>query len=241
MSNDPFKRHGIEHLSPSSLNTWRASPGIWALRYLGKIKDDSNPSMLRGTAVENGFSALLRGSKLDAAVDLAHQNYDLNVQGEISEERDLIEPMLKQCLLWPVPGPINATQIKVSYQFDSLPVPIVGYLDFAFDGIDVDLKTTKSCPSAPRSDHVRQVALYRVARKRRGGVLYVTGKRHQYFEIDSQMMENAIDELHADALSLMSFLGRFQTAREAIQCLPMDRSHFMFPTKPIPSDLFMAG
>jgi hypothetical protein len=34
MSNDPFARHGIKHLSPSSLNMWRNSPGIWTLKYL---------------------------------------------------------------------------------------------------------------------------------------------------------------------------------------------------------------
>jgi hypothetical protein len=245
MSNDPFKRHGIEHLSPSALNTWRASPGIWALRYLGKLKDDGNAAMWRGTAVENGMAALLRGSKLDAATDIAHQAFDLNAAGEIaeeiSEERNLISPMLEQCLRWKPPGDLNASQLKVEHWFDDVSVPVIGYLDFAFDGIDVDLKTTKACPSSPRSDHIRQVALYRVARKRSGGVLYVTGKRHQYFDIDSQSMEMALNDLHADALSLMSFLSRFGSAREAIQSLPMDRSHFMFPTKPIPLDLLMAG
>lgn len=233
MSNDPFKRHDISHLSPSSLNTWRASPGIWALRYLGKVKDDSSPSMLRGTAVENGFTALLRGEKLEAATDAALQSYDMNVQGEISEERDLIAPMLEQCLKWQAPGPLNASQMKVEHWFDGLPVPVIGYLDFAFEGIDVDLKTTKACPSTPRSDHVRQVSLYRAARMRRGGLLYVTGKRSQYFDIDDKLMDNALYELKADALSLMSFLARFDTAREVIQSLPMDRSHFMFPTQPI--------
>lgn len=245
MSNDPFSRHGIKHLSPSALNTWRASPGIWALRYLGNIKDDGNAAMWRGSAVENGLAAIFRGAKLEEAIDIAEQAFDLNAQGEIAEEisaeRDLIAPMLKQCLHWTPPSAFNAAQLKVEHYFEGLSVPVIGYLDFAFDGIDVDLKTTKACPSSPRSDHVRQVALYRVARRRHGGILYVTGKRHQYFEIDSQMMENALNELHADALSLMSFLARFQTAREAIQCLPMDRSHFMFPTKPIPTDLLMAG
>jgi hypothetical protein len=237
MSNDPFKRHGIEHLSPSALNTWRASPGIWALRYLGKIRDDGNAAMWRGSAVENGLAAIFRGTKLEEATDIAHQAFDLNAQGEIAEdisaERELIAPMLKQCLLWMPPSPLNAAQLKVEHWVEGLPIPIVGYLDFAFEGIDVDLKTTKACPSTPRSDHIRQVALYRAARNRRGGVLYVTGKRSQYFEIDNQLMDNALYELKADALSLMSFLARFDTAREVIQSLPMDRSHFMFPTQPI--------
>lgn len=245
MSNDPFKRHGIEHLSPSALNCWRAAPGVWALRYLGKLKDDGNAAMWRGTAVENGMAAILRGADMPTGLSAALQSFDLNAQGEIaeeiSEERELIAPMLKQCLLWQAPSPLNASQLKVEHWFEDVPIPVVGYLDFAFEGIDVDLKTTKACPSSPRSDHVRQVALYRVARKRAGGILYVTGKRQQYFDVDSHSMEAALNDLHADALSLMSFLSRVDSAREAIQSLPMDRSHFMFPTKPIPLDLLMAG
>lgn len=243
MSNDPFKRHGIEHLSPSALNTWRASPGVWALRYLGKMRDDGNAAMWRGTAVENGMAALLRGTNLEAATSAAHQSFDMNAAGEvaeeITEERALIAPMLKQCLLWNAPSPLNASQLKVEHWFEDVSVPVIGYLDFSFEGIDVDLKTTKACPSSPRSDHVRQVSLYRVARKRNGGILYVTGKRQQYFDIDSQSMEMALNDLHADALSLMSFLSRVDSAREAIQSLPMDRSHFMFPTKPVPADLLI--
>jgi hypothetical protein len=52
-----------------------------------------------------------------------------------------------------------------NHWFDRVPVPLVGYLDFAFTAdIDIDLKTTRACPSWPRGNHVRQVALYRAAR-----------------------------------------------------------------------------
>ena len=53
-----FGRFGISHLSASSLNLWRASPGIFALRYLAKIKDSGNAAMWRGSAVENGLAAV---------------------------------------------------------------------------------------------------------------------------------------------------------------------------------------
>jgi hypothetical protein len=51
-----FERHGIDHLSASSLNLWRASPGLWCARYLADLKEDGNLAMWRGTAVEAGIA-----------------------------------------------------------------------------------------------------------------------------------------------------------------------------------------
>ena len=246
MSNHPFERFGISHLSPSSLNCWRASPGVWALRYLSKIRDDGNAAMWRGSAVEAGMAALLRGAKLDEATTLALQSFDLNSQGDITgelgSERDLIEPMLTECLKWQAPSALNATQLKIEHWFEHIPIPVIGYLDLAFDGIDVDLKTTKACPSSPRPDHVRQVSLYRASRERLGGLLYVTAKRHAYFPVDDDMMARGLSDLESDALSLMNFLSRCDDRRAAIKSLPMDVDHFMFPKLKVPlADVLAAG
>lgn len=232
MSN-AFARHGIEHLSPSSLNLWRDSPGIWALRYLKKIKDDGSAAMWRGSAVEDGLAALLRGATLQDACLKAEQSFLLNSQGELGDEYGLISPMVKECGRWQPPSDLNATQLRVEYFFDAVPIPVIGFVDFAFDGIDVDLKTTKACPSTPRPDHVRQVSLYRAARNRKGALLYVTGKRHAPFEVTDDMFNGAMADMHNDAVSLYRFLGRFETADEIVECLPMNRDHFRFP-KPIP-------
>jgi len=52
---NPLARYGIDHLSPSSLNLWRASPGLWSARYLAGFKDESAATW-RGHAVEAAFS-----------------------------------------------------------------------------------------------------------------------------------------------------------------------------------------
>lgn len=247
MSNHPFSRYGIEHLSCSSLNLWRASPGIWALRYIAKMKDKGNPAMWRGSAVENGLAAMLRGSKVDSACKIAEQAFDLNSQGELTEdnegERDLISPMLQQCVGWKPPSDLAATQIRVEHYLDDIPVPLVGFLDFSFQcGTDVDLKTTKACPSNPRPDHVRQVSLYRAARKRKGGVLYVTGKRWAYFDINDDVMERAIGDLQSDALCLLNFLSRCDGKQDVLRSLPIDWDSFYAPKTKIPlTEILMAG
>lgn len=243
-----FERFGIGHLSASSLNLWTASPGIWALRYLAKIKDAGNPAMWRGSAVENGLAVLLRRQPLQLAYQAAHQSFDLNakdyaeIDGDLTDERALIEPMLSECVRWKPPSDLNATQLKIEYYVDPVPVPIIGYLDFAFEGIDIDLKTTKACPSSPRNDHIKQVSIYRAARNRNGGLLYVTGKRHAYFDIDDEAMNIALDELRASALALNNFLARMDTKEDALRSLPVDYAHFQAPKTRIPlSQILMAG
>jgi hypothetical protein len=245
MSN-AFIRHGIDHLSASALNCWRAAPGVWALRYLAKISDKGNAAMWRGTAVEQGFAALLRSKDMNTAFAVAHTSYDLNAAGEITDEieaeRELIEPMIRQCMHWQPPSDLNAAQLRIEHWFDDIPIPVVGYLDLAFDGIDIDLKSTKACPSAPRPDHIRQVSLYRAARGRAGGVLYVTNKRHAYFGIDDDTMERALGDLQADALSLRNFLARCDSRQDALRSLPVDWDGWQAPkTKVLLSEILLAG
>jgi hypothetical protein len=241
-----FERFNISHLSPSSLNLWRSAPGIFALRYIAGIKDGGKAAMWRGTAVETGLAALLRGETSGEALNAAHMNFDLNAMGIIDEanepERALIEPMLKECAKWKPPSDLNATQLRVEYFFDPVPIPVIGYLDLGFDGIDIDLKTTKAMPSAPRADHVRQVSLYRAARGRAGGLLYVTNKKHAYYEVSDEMMAEGLAELHAAALSLNNFLARCDTREDALRSLPVDWDHWSAPKTKVPlSELLLAG
>lgn len=239
-----FERFGIKHLSPSSLNLWRTAPGIWAIRYLGQIKDEGNAAMFRGTAVENGLIALLRGQPLPAAIEAAHQSFDLNSGGVIDEggERDLIAPMIEQCAKWKPPSDLNATQLKVEWHFDPVPIPVIGFLDLAFDGIDIDCKSTKALPSTPRAEHVRQVSLYRAARGREGGLFYVTSKKHAYYPVTDEMMDEALSELQAAAYSLNNFLSRMDSKEDIFRSLPVDYDHYQAPKIKVPlADLLMAG
>lgn len=272
-----FQRHGIDHLSCSSLGLWRSAPGIWAVHYLAKIKNDGNAAMWRGSAVENGLAIYLRGGDIDQAMRAAWQSFDMNSLGLLDDEtvpeRGLIEPMLRQCENWcrgitvedsfnnymrtsdegrawvaapennprPLP-PLNATQLRVEHWLDNIPIPIVGYLDFAFEFGDVDLKTTKACPSVPRPEHVRQVSLYRAARGRGGGLLYVTTKKHAYFDVDDESMEQSISDLTADALSLRNFLARCDSKEDALRSLPIDYDNFRAPKTKVPlTDILSAG
>jgi hypothetical protein len=78
-----FEKHGIDHLSPSSLNKWRATPRLWCLKYLMKAEEDKSQSMARGTAVEWGFELFLRGASFDKALEEAQKKFLKLTDGEV--------------------------------------------------------------------------------------------------------------------------------------------------------------
>ena len=224
-----FAKHGISHLSASSLNLWRENLSAWVMRYLAGHKDEGSPAMWRGKAVEDGFTAMLRGADW---AGVAMNTFEQNAQGEASDEcedeRKRIPGMLRQCAEWQPAAPLIAAQLKTEHWLDGVPVPIIGYVDYVFeDGLILDLKTTKACPSQAKPDHARQIALYRAARQNApGSLLYVTDKRHACYPIGDNITTKALEGLRADALSLEAFLSRVDSAKDALHCLPFNDDDF---------------
>lgn len=235
-----FRKFGITHLSPSSVNCWRDTPGIWCLRYLLRVKDEGGAPVWRGNAVERGVEMILRGATLAEAQAMASETFEAVAFGEISDaidaERKLIPGMVAKARDWHADmlgaksiEPLAATQLRVETYLDGVPVPFIGYVDFTFmEGADVDCKSTKACPSKPRPDHVRQVALYWRARERPAALLYVTDKRFAYFTPSEEELAAAIDDLTASAKSLERFLSAMPDAETAVRCLPMPVDHYAF-------------
>lgn len=234
-----FARYGIKHLSPSSLNVWRENPGLWCLRYLAQVKDDGSPAMWRGTAVERGLEHLLRDAP-DDALPAAMQAFEASALGEIRADIDaeakLIPGMVSQCSKWfnditkaGALAPLAASQLKVETWLDGVSIPVIGYVDFTFmEGADIDLKTTKQCPSKPRPDHIRQVALYNRARKRSAALLYVTDKRFAFYSPTQDELDEGLYELTDAARSLEKFLSVVPDVNTAIRCMPMVTDHYAF-------------
>jgi hypothetical protein len=232
-----FARHNIKHLSPSSLNCWRETPGLWCLRYLAGAKDEGSPAMNRGTAVERGLELILRGSKLDDATKFAKGEFAKLNLGVVSDdyeaEAELIPGMVASAFKGATTELGNlelaATQLRVETWLEGVSVPVIGFVDFCMmDGPDVDLKTTKRCPSTPTPAHLRQVALYHRARQRPAALLYVTDKRHAYFAPSEEDLEAAVSELASAARSLERFLSLVPDAETALRCMPHPVDHYSY-------------
>ena len=56
---NPFEKHGIKHLSASSLNMYAEQPAFWSLKYLLGFKEEGNAKMWCGSAVEAGLDLWL--------------------------------------------------------------------------------------------------------------------------------------------------------------------------------------
>ena len=56
---NPFARFGVEHLSATSMNQFRADPALGILYLVYKIREQGSPAMHRGSAVDETIGTLL--------------------------------------------------------------------------------------------------------------------------------------------------------------------------------------
>lgn len=222
---NPFQRHGIKHLSPSSLNLWANEPALYVLKYLHGMKDDVGPSAKRGTAVEAGLDVFLldRQATIEQCTEVAINNFRLNTGGVIDDDHDkeaaLIQPMLTQAIgaLRQAP-PLLARQLLIETWIDGIPVPIIGFLDYVFEDHSIlDLKTTARLPSAPRPDHIRQVSIYAHARQAPVSLLYVTPAKHARYHASADQVAEGLAEVTRIAKTLARVLSASDTAADVAE------------------------
>jgi hypothetical protein len=221
---DPFQRHGITHLSPSSLALYRSAPALWVLRYLFGIRDETGAFAARGKAVEAAVAAIVMENASDnAAIDLAMSVFECDAGGEISpemnKERLTIPEMVRRAapLFRKLGRPIGC-QWRIEARLDGIEVPILGYADFVYEPFVLDLKTTSAIPSIPRADHAVQIAFYAAALSLRPGLIYVSSRKTACYGHNSIDVENACRLLRQSAHAVRTMLAASGT-REAAAAL----------------------
>ena len=212
LSNNPFKAHGINYLSPSSINTYINDTSLWVARYLFKIKSSSGASAVRGIATEfvladkyeKGvfdynlldvkFMSLCAESGIDLGdIKTAKEKKLLKDFGTIIDENFDYKDL-------------EAYQEKVEVQIEDMPVPIMGYIDFRFKGKIVDLKTSTRMPTRPTEAQKRQMALYSMAYPNSSvDLFFATPKEHKRFTLKNLTLYKK--QLRKVALSIQKFLS----------------------------------
>lgn len=167
-----FQRHGIDHLSASSINLFTNAPDVWVMQYLFGKRTPAGPAMWRGIAVEDGVVAALAGDALEDATLMAEDLFDRKIMigDEASaKERAMIKPMIEQAVdaLAPYGKPVfsdDGSQVKISItaKGDGWEIPVIGFLDLVYPehGLVIDLKTTNRIPSQMSAEHQLQRAIY---------------------------------------------------------------------------------
>ena len=237
MSN-PFEPHDIRHLSPSSCNTFLASPAMFVLQKCLKRATSVGPAAHRGNAVELGVIHGLynRGADLQECTDIAVAKFDELTASMVrddkwAKERNGIPGMVQQGVLELRPyGVPTSTQGRVSRKVEGLAVELMGFYDveWAQHGILTDLKTSHALSSSIKINHARQVSLYQMER---GGdisarLTYITPKK-----VATYALENAdqhIKALEKIALTVQRFVALSADPMELASLVVPDLESFYF-------------
>ena len=191
-----FEKHGIDHLSASSINLWANAPDVWLISYLYGIRTPMGPAPWRGICVEDAVVETLMGGSEKDAIQKALDKFDkrfLIGDEATTKERAMIEPMVQLSVEqlmefgkpeFPEEGGQN--KISITAKGDGWTVPVIGYLDLVYPqhGVVIDIKTTGRMPSTMSAEHQLQRAIYQKARGGNQSVkfLYVTPKKASMLE-----------------------------------------------------------
>ena len=189
-----FDKHGIKHLSPSSINLWTNAPDVWVAQYLFGKRGPMSAAAMRGICTEDAVVAVLQGKNADGALDQALEKFDQSFpigDEKTTKERAMIQPCMELAVQeleqygepeFPEEG---QEKISITAKTDDYEIPVIGYLDLVFPkhGVVIDLKTTGRCPSVMSAEHQLQRAIYQKAKGNQiVKFLYVTPKKTNLLE-----------------------------------------------------------
>ncbi len=243
MNASPFDRHGIEHLSASSLNVWAAQPALWIMERLLGRRTPAGITAARGKAVEHGVHLGLSNPRLsiEECIDGAEREFirqtALSADPRREEERKKLAGWVRGALAeLRQYGTPDGYQEKIEVRLDDVAVPLVGYIDWRFSdhGLIVDLKTTERFPSQIGDAHGRQGAVYASAHgyfgMRFAYAKPAPGKTDPrqvtVYEMSGDDLRRHLAALRAIALSLGRFLAVSNDPRELAGLIVPDFDSF---------------
>ena len=235
-----FNRHGIYRLSYSHMDMFRTDPAAWLMRYPLKYKGGSNPNMARGNAVEHGLEQYLLDEfgvmGLTEATEAAEKHFMRETA--LMPKTDAREAALKAIPGWMEQaieafagfGKCVSSQNKLTLNLEDVPVEIVGYDDFEFQGdpmLSVDLKTTIKLPSKISDNHKRQGALYQAMRPNHKIMFcYVTPKKWAAYEIDPVESIELVEDFRISAKKMERLLSLTNDSKELADIFAPSYSSF---------------
>ena len=190
------------------------------MRYPFRIYDPTNAAMERGKAVEHGCYVAHIGTEFDDPIEEAVREFNkataLGVNGEARDRERANIPLMVQQYLDLFDGnlpTLEGFQRRIEVEIPGCPIPVIGYTDFDFEDVIVDLKTTTRLPSAISAAHRRQGAIYSRASGNRGvDFIYLTPKKAARYQLENSDQDWL--EVCETAHRLLRFLDKFETREE---------------------------
>jgi hypothetical protein len=233
-----FERHGLDHLSASSINLFAAQPAMWAMQKLMGRRSMVGPAAHRGTAIEAGVEMDLfePSAPVEACQEAAIARFNhltaLSADRAVEKERANIAPAvaialaeLRQYGVSEAAG--ENRQHRIEVQLLGVPVPFIGWLDFWFPvhGIIVDLKTQLRLSSKISDRHARQGAIYHAAHGNAEiRFAYVTPQKMGVYRLEDPRRH--LDRVVNIAQSIERFLSLSDDGAELTRSLSPDLDSF---------------
>lgn len=229
------ERHGLKHLSASTLNLFQNAPGLFILEKLMGKKQPVGCAAHRGNAVEAGIIIGLNNpdAPLEDCIAHAVKEFDrlsaLSTDPNREKERKGIAGMVEHGLAELRPyGKPSHYQREVIWTHPDMPLPMKGYIDLQYEehGIITDIKTTFRVPSEISETHARQVASYGYATSDNIDLrlTYISDKKAVTYRL-----ENAREHLNAMvkiAQALERFLSISDDPAELAKYIAVDFGSF---------------
>lgn len=236
-TSDGFTKHGIDHLSASSINLWSNAPDVWVMQYLHQKRTAMGPAAWRGICTEDAVVEILLGAHETEALDRAMQKFHgrfMIADDDIAREAARIAPMtqiavaeLQQYGKPEFPEDERQEKISITARGDDWCIPVIGFLDLVFPdhGLVIDLKTTGRIPSSMSPEHQLQRAIYTKAKGGNMAVkfLYVSEKKSSLLE------DGDPNELLAQAKVQITRMEKFLRTldkEQAKEIIPVQPSSF---------------
>jgi hypothetical protein len=233
----PFEKYGIEHLSPSSCNTFSSSPAAFILQKCMKKTNTVGAAAHRGTSAETGiaYGLLNPDASVEECITKAREHFSeltaLRFDSNTDKERDALAAFVKNGLKELRPyGIPTSLQGHVSHEVEGLDVPLIGYYDFewADKKVLIDLKTTHRLPSKISLPHARQVSLYKATRgvDLSARITYTTPAKVATYELENY--REHLDALERICLTIQKFLSISEDPLELASYVVPDVDSFYF-------------
>ena len=242
MSNG-YQKHKIEHLSPSQINMVMDSASAWVVSKLLRQRFSVGLPAERGKAVEAGVSYGLTHMNMPIsdcqarAIDLFQEATALMHNVEIQDRQKIhpqIEAMVDMGLdqlrplgdpIWPTEEHQNRVSINCRFKDgEDGTIKIIGFLDFLYDDLIVDLKTTGRMPTKMSDAHCRQAAVYARACGKPIKFLYISPKNYRWLEPED--IDKSLDQIKRQVIRLEKFLSISDDPKFLASVVPHNPSSF---------------
>ena len=233
-----FERHGIAHLSASTINLFASQPALFVMEKLLKRRGKVGCAAFRGNGAEAGIvhGLLDLAAPMDACQAAGVAEYDrlsiLSADPRREKEREAVPKIIASALPeLRAYGRPDMVQTKIEKMLDGVPVPFIGYVDLGWTthGITLDVKSQLRLSSSISSGHARQVSLYIEGTNHQGRIAYCAPAKIGVYVLENQAAH--IKDVVAIAKTMERFLGMSSDPLElaGIVCPDLDSFYYSDP------------